>query len=135
MDVTTQAPSYTSLRKGATRAPECPRCKFWKRDAERAIEERETLKASLRSDGGPAEFWRQEAVKVAAQFKDRMHRHRNLEAKFADESEARRQAIAERDALVVRGEMVKRELWDVWSRLSDDMPAKAELWAVWSKLA
>lgn len=105
---------------------------YWKREAEKAIAERELVKKSLGDPNGPAAFWRRQAKTLGAKVSNAVERANTARQQ---ENAARMNAAEfseELDALKRKNERHRRDLWDVWSGLEDG-ETKRRLWELWTQ--
>lgn len=111
-----------------------PDAVYWKNEAQRIIKERDEIKRSLAAQDGAANYWRGEARKSVGQLaavreainevRSESHRYRVDALGFSEQV----------DTLRHRLDTLKLSLWELWSGLEDENPAKQQLWSVWAAL-
>lgn len=127
--------AYVGKRKSRRPEPgQCPRCAYANAEARRATAEREEVKRMLASTNGPAAAYREEAKKWMGSYKMLSHQFETQKAARLAEAQQRLNLSEQIDRASALMGVVKKQLWEVWSALSDDTPVKAQLWDVWSRL-
>jgi len=130
--------AQASRARYAVRGGECPSCRYWKSETEQAIRQRQEVKALLDAVNSPEGIdgeWRRRAKAAEMRAAHAINQANTIRHQVA---ELRVEIVTHRDEVEkerLLRKSIARELWDVWSGLSDDEPVKAQLWAVWSQLA
>lgn len=115
--------------------PKTPNEIYLEGELQKAIREREDIKRSLQAAGGPAVFWRQQAKDLSKKLGDQMRLVGGLRQAEVDERQHAIRFSEQADALRAQIDGLKLGLWELWSGLDDDNPAKQQLWSVWAALS
>lgn len=107
---------------------------YWKREAHKAIREREEIKKALEATDGPAAYFRRLAKDATKKLTDALKRADGARSREQKAQAELLECSEQLDAAKGTVAGVKRQLWDVWSGLDDENPAKRQLWEIWAAL-